>query len=98
MQIFWQNKSANKSLFLPEAAMEFAQYQDRLRRSNSEKNCEFTSGGNLLHLINGGQLTPDLIDLLSETSDKIRRLSREQHTADALRTLFTHKRAMLYVT
>lgn len=98
MQIFWQNESANKSLFLPEAAMEFAQYQDRLSRSNSEKNCEFTSEDNLLHLINGGQLTPDLIDLLSETADKIRLLSREKQTADALRTLLAHKRAMLYFT
>lgn len=78
--------------------MEFAQYQDRLNRSTTERNREFTAEGNLLHLINGGQLTTELIDSLSQTADKIRLLSREKQTADALRTLLAHKRAMLYFT
>ncbi len=78
--------------------MDFPQYQQRLARSPQEKNIEFQSEGRLLHLINGGQLTTDLIDRLCDLADQIRLLSRDKSTADALRHLLSHKRAMLYFT
>ncbi len=78
--------------------MEFPQYEQRLQRNTAEKNTEFQADGRLLHLINAGQLTVDLIDQLSDMADQIRLLNRKKATADKLRDLLSHKRAMLYFT
>lgn len=78
--------------------MEFPQYDQRLARTTAEKNDEFQSDGCLLHLINAGQLDPVLIDKLCDMADQIRLLSRERKTANALKELLSHKRAMLYFT
>ena len=78
--------------------MEFPQYEKRLLRPNGEKNNEFQHDGQLLHLINAGQLTNDLIERLCELADQIRLLSRRKESANALRELLNHKRAMLYFT
>jgi len=94
----WQNDDSPHAQICQASAMEFAQYHDRLQRTAAEKNSEFADNGQLLHLINGGQLTPNSIDLLCDLADRIRLLSREKATAAALQTLLSHRRAMLYFT
>lgn len=78
--------------------MEFPQYKERLVRSAAAKNHEFQDDGKLLHLINAAQLTPSLINQICELGDKIRLLSRQKKSADQLRELLSHRRAMLYFT
>jgi len=78
--------------------MDFPQYESRLARATHDKNSEFQSDGQLLHLVNGGQLSATLIDQLCDMADQIRLLSKSKSSADALRNLLSHKRAMLYFT
>ncbi len=78
--------------------MEFDKYLDRLQRPASEKNEEFSCDGRLRHLINAGQLTPDRVDHLCGLADRIRKLSADRQSANQLRQLLCHRRAMLYFT
>ncbi|MGI9517164.1 MAG: aspartate/ornithine carbamoyltransferase family protein [Pirellulaceae bacterium] len=83
---------------LATATVDFPKYDERIRRPAEEKNPEFQHDGHLRHLINAGQLTPDLVNSLCNMADQIRLLSRDRHSANALRELLSHRRAMLYFT
>jgi aspartate carbamoyltransferase len=78
--------------------MEFYQYQERLKRSAAEKNHEFACEQGIRHLINAGQITPDFVDSICAHADLIRKLSAKRETANQLRELLSHRRAMLYFT
>ncbi len=78
--------------------MEFYQYQQRLKRPAAEKNNEFAQGDGIRHLINAGQITPGLVDRLCAHADLIRKLSANRQSANRLRELLSHRRAMLYFT
>ena len=78
--------------------MEFDKYHDRLQRPAAEKVSEFSRDGRLRHLINAAQLTPDVVDHLCQLADRIRSLSADRESANRLRQLLSHQRAMLYFT
>jgi aspartate carbamoyltransferase catalytic subunit len=82
----------------PNIPMEFYQFTERLKRTPAEKNPEFAAVDGIRHLINAGQLTPDLVDRFCRNADLIRKLSADRETANRLRGLLSHRRAMLYFT
>lgn len=77
---------------------EFAQFEAELNRPTHKKNNEFQRHGRLKHLINGAQLTPQLLDTLCRSADMIRRLANDPAGNAALRQMLADKRAMLYFT
>ncbi len=77
---------------------EFAEFQPQLHRPIEDKNRELQRHGRLKHLINAAQLTPELLDKLCRSADKIRRLAHDPQGNRRLRELLAHKRAMLYFT
>ncbi len=78
--------------------MEFTEYRSLLDRPVAVKNREFAPSGRIRHLIHADQLTPPFIDDLCQAADMVRLLSRQKHSADRLRQLLSHQRAMLYFT
>ena len=77
---------------------EFAEFQTQLRRPIEDKCPDFHRDGRLTHLINAAQLTPNLLNSLCSSADKIRHLARDEKGNRRLRELLAHKRAMLYFT
>jgi aspartate carbamoyltransferase len=77
---------------------EFASFAAELSRPVETKNVDFQRMGRLKHIINAGQLTPDLLQTLCRTADTIRRLAKHRNGNAALRSLLSDKRAMLYFT
>ncbi len=77
---------------------EFVEFQPQLDRAIDIKNLEFQQQGHLKHLINAGQLTPDLLEKLCRYADMIRSLARHEQGHRRLRELLAHKRALLYFT
>ena len=85
-------------LLLPTPIMEFPEFDSKINRPLEVKNAEFQEAGRLKHLINAAQLTPDFVEDLCGWADMIRLLSREKSSADEMRRLLSHRRAMLYFT
>lgn len=77
---------------------EFAAFTAQLNRSIDSKNVEFQRMGRLKHIINAAQLTPELLQTLCRTADSIRRLAKHRRGNEALKSLLSDKRAMLYFT
>ena len=79
-------------------SMEFYQYQSRLKRPAAVKTPEFAQGDGVRHLINAAQITPELVEQICTHADLIRKLSANRQSANRLRDLLSHRRAMLYFT
>ena len=77
---------------------DLAQFEPQLERSVEDKVFDFQRQQRLKHLIFAAQLNPDLLEKLRQMADMIRRLAREPATNQRLKTLLSHKRAMLYFT
>lgn len=77
---------------------EFPEFESLLRRPVDRKNREFQRHGRLKHLINGSQLTPELLEKLFRFANMIRRMAKDDRGNHQLRQLLAHKRAMLYFT
>ena len=78
--------------------MDLSDFDELLQRPTRMKVEDFQSDGRLRHLIFAGQLDLHLLEKLHRMSDMIRRLSKSKEGSDALRSLLSHKRAMLYFT
>ena len=80
--------------------MEFREFESQLNQPLAEKLEAFRDSrdGRLRHLIHAAQLKTDVLECLCEGADKIRLLCRHKESADALRGLLSHRRAMLYFT
>lgn len=77
---------------------EFSSFSARLQRPVEVKLGEFQTGDRLKHLIFALQLTPPLLERLQRMADMIRHLSRTREGNLQLKTLLSHRRAMLYFT
>ena len=77
---------------------EFAEFDAQLHRPSAVKNGELNRDGQLKHLINAAQLTPQLLEQLCGWADMIRRLAKEPIGNQRLRGMLADKRAMLYFT
>jgi len=75
---------------------EFSEFKELLNRPVERKNREFQRHGRLKHLINGSQLTPELLDKLFRFANMIRRMAKDDRGNQKLKELLCHKRAMLY--
>lgn len=74
---------------------DFAARQNRPLRVKMD---EFQREGRLKHLIFASQLELEHLNRLKRLADIIRQLSKTKKGSDALRSLLSHKRAMLYFT
>ena len=73
-------------------------YESLIDRPVRMKLPELQRDERLRHVIFGSQFSPDMLDELAETADKIRILSKLREGQDFLINLLSHKRAMLYFT
>ncbi|MEN1678615.1 MAG: aspartate carbamoyltransferase [Planctomycetota bacterium] len=73
-------------------------YAPRLDRPVAMKAPELAQGDRLRHVIFSGQYSVGMLDELAQTADMIRLLSKSRGGQEFLRTLLSHKRAMLYFT
>lgn len=80
------------------AKLDLSEYSAKQERSIRMKIDEFQSDGRLNHLIFAAQLDRELLDRFYKTADMIRQLSKSKQGSDRLRSLLSHKRAMLYFT
>jgi aspartate carbamoyltransferase len=78
--------------------MEWPEYRKLLDRPLRQRIDELQRDGRLRHLIFAAQLNSNLLDNLFQSADLIRRLSRQKEGIDRLRSLLSHRRAMLYFT
>lgn len=78
------------------AIEDFNEFRGLLSRPVDLKNREFQRHGRLKHLINGSQLTPDLLEKLFRFANMIRRMAKDERGNQKLKELLCHKRAMLY--
>ena len=80
--------------------MEFSEFKSQLDQPLDSKLQSFRHSDDqrLRHLINASQLTLSVVDQLCVAAEKIRLLSADKASADAMRGLLSHRRAMLYFT
>ncbi|VAX37593.1 Aspartate carbamoyltransferase [hydrothermal vent metagenome] len=78
--------------------MNLYDYERRLNRPMRMKNVEFNREGRLKHVIFSQQFDPQRLSKLFSYADKIRTLAHDKKGCDQLRSLLSHKRAMLYFT
>lgn len=78
--------------------LDLTDFQSRLNRPASVKLQEFQRNDRLKHLIFAAQLTPSLLEKLRTMADRIRHVSRTREGNLRLRSLLSHRRAMLYFT
>ena len=78
--------------------MNLYDFEPLINRSVRMKNAEFNREGRLKHVIFSQQFDPQMLTKLFSYADKIRTLARDKSGCDQLRSLLSHKRAMLYFT
>jgi len=78
--------------------LDLLHYQPRIERPVRMKLPELEHNERLRHVIFSGQFSPDMLEDLAGTADKIRVLSKIRSGQDFLINLLHHKRAMLYFT
>jgi len=78
--------------------LDLIHYQSRIDRPVRMKIPEMCREERLRHIIFSGQFSPETLEELAGTADKIRALSRNRTGQNFLINLLSHKRAMLYFT
>ncbi len=78
--------------------MDLGEFEGRLNRPIRMKTPELEREGRLKHVIFASQLDRRMLEKLCASADMIRELSRSKEGSDQLRSLLSHKRAMLYFT
>ena len=78
--------------------LDLSDFSDRQNRPLRMKMDEFQRDGRLKHLIFASQLELEHLERLKKLADIIRQLSKTKKGSDALRSLLSNKRAMLYFT
>lgn len=78
--------------------MDLSDFDRRLGRPIRMRANEFQRDGRLKHVLFSAQFSRELLERLCRMADMIRELAKSKQGSDQLRSLLSHKRAMLYFT
>ena len=78
--------------------MDLSDFDRRLSRPVRMRANEFQRDGRLKHVLFSAQFSRELLERLCRMADMIRELAKSKQGSDQLRSLLSHKRAMLYFT
>jgi aspartate carbamoyltransferase catalytic subunit len=78
--------------------MDLSDFDWRLSRPIRMRANEFQRDGRLKHVLFSAQFSRELLDRVCKMADMIRELAKSKQGSDQLRSLLSHKRAMLYFT
>ncbi|MEC8389418.1 MAG: aspartate carbamoyltransferase [Planctomycetota bacterium] len=78
--------------------MDLSDFDRRLSRPVRMRANEFQRDGRLKHVLFSAQFSRELLERLCLMADMIRELAKSKQGSDQLRSLLSHKRAMLYFT